>query len=98
MSGWRLADVEERAREAPNSFRIPSRQERETLQPGDAAKLIFTTAGDGERMWVLVKLATDGHYVGSLENRPVVIEGLAPGDAIGFGPEHVADLDRRSDA
>lgn len=103
MGGWRLADVEERASAAPDTFAIPPRAERESLQPGDLAKLVFLDGEPvggpfggpgGERMWVLVGATEGGRYAGTLRNRPVVVRGLALDDEVRFGPEHVADFER----
>lgn len=38
---WSLADIEERAAQNPQTFRIPSRRMRESLSPGNLAKLVF---------------------------------------------------------
>ncbi|WP_374660654.1 hypothetical protein, partial [Phenylobacterium sp.] len=46
--GWCLDDGEELHREAPSKFWIPSADERERLQPGDHAKLIFRISIDND--------------------------------------------------
>jgi hypothetical protein len=86
-----LFDVVERHKAYPRTFLIPSPVERESLRPGDMAKLLF--AGF-ERMWVEVKICKDGRYVGILANRPVMawLSKVEQGDRIEFGPEHVADI------
>ncbi len=90
-----LANAEDRNREAPNSFLIPTREQRENFVPGDLVKLIFEVVGSGdrevsaERMWVQIIEAKAGSYVGTLDNHPQVITTIHPGCRILFGPEHV---------
>jgi len=94
----RVADGESRHREAPRSFFIPARVEREGLQPGDHAKLLFEVVDPGpgdpsaERMWVQVLGVDSGRYVGALTNTPRAITTIAVGDRVDFGPEHVIGI------
>jgi len=104
---WELESGEERHERSPDSFWIPPRAERETLQPGQTAKLLFVIEGEhpgGEicvevgRMWVFVTEAQDGEYVGILDNQPASLEPspdvyLSEGVEIPFHPEHVIDID-----
>ena len=90
-SPYRLADAEKRAVES-TTFKIPSREEREDLWPGDQVKLIFEEIG--ERLWVrVVDVLVEGIYVyvGSIESSPLYSD-LHKGDEIVFGPENVSDL------
>lgn len=95
MTDYRIADGEAEAAAAPRSFFIPSREERESLRPGDLAKLLFELidpqAGQpgGERMWVEVVSSADGRYTGVLANVPSAITTITAGDPVEFGPEHV---------
>jgi uncharacterized protein YegJ (DUF2314 family) len=104
-NGWTLDSAEERAADAPATFLIPSREVRESLSPGDAAKLLFdieTREGARvidrgvDRMWVIVKTKTDRGYIGVLDNDPGHAENLTlhEGDLVIFRPEHVADVGR----
>lgn len=92
---YRLADGEAKQAAAPRSFFIPTRSEREALQQGDYAKLLFEVvdpapgAPGAERMWVQVLGRTDGNYVGALTNVPGSITTISAGDRVDFGPEHV---------
>ena len=100
--GWTLDNGEEYHAAAPETFWIPPREEREALQPGDYAKLIFRIAVDHEeddisfeRMWVLVRGRVDQTYFGILENEPDAIEEneeLWLGTELPFRPEHVIDI------
>lgn len=103
--GWALVSAEERAAAAPTTFVIPSRAMRESLSPGDAAKLLFDIeTRDGgrvidrgvDRMWVIVKAKRKVGYIGVLDNNPGAAENLTlrEKDLVLFGPEHVADIGR----
>ncbi|MGH3362176.1 MAG: immunity protein Imm33 domain-containing protein [Nocardioides sp.] len=93
--GYRLANSEARNEQAPRSFFIPPRSEREALRPGDYARLLFelidpSPADPGaERMWVQVLGVADGNHVGAPTNVPRAITTVGVGDRVDFGPEHV---------
>jgi hypothetical protein len=95
---WYLEDAEERARVAPDSFFIPPRAVRHNLDVGDVVKLLFFIRDpepgglEAERMWVDVKSAAEGIFVGELLNSPSVIGDLRPGDRVVFEPKHVAAI------
>jgi hypothetical protein len=102
--GWALISAETRHAEAPDSFLIPNRRERESLAPGYAAKLLFEIEMREEgrvidrgvdRMWVIVKRRIGANYVGVLESDPRIAEGLTlrPGTEVLFSAEHVSDID-----
>ena len=103
--GWRLVSVEGRYADHPDTFQIPSHDQRSCLLPGDGAKLLFDieTSENGrvidrgvDRMWVIVRLRREGRYLGVLDSDPGTADGLVlhAGDEIVFGPEHVAAIDR----
>lgn len=93
---YTLADAVARNRENPDRFHIPLAGERETLMPGDMAKVVFESGEDGERMWVEVT-TTDPNaelpYEGPLRNNPTCTP-LEFGEIVEFGPEHVIDIVR----
>ena len=97
LDGWCLDDGEEYQRASPDTFWIPDSHEREGLQPGDHAKLIFRISADDEnepvaveRMWVLVRERIDGGCLGVLNNDPYAVaqnDGLWSGVELPFfGP------------
>ena len=101
--GWELISAEDRNAAHPETFQIPAREKRESLAPGEGAKLLFdieTREGGHvvdrgvDRMWVIVKARTDAGYIGVLDNDPGTAENLRlrEGDCITFGPEHIADI------
>jgi len=102
--GWHLEDGEEYHRAAPLSFWIPSISEREHLQPGDLAKLIFAILVEDdvevERMWVIVRERVDGGYLGILDNEPTCIEEndfFWRGIELPFQPRHIINIDQGND-
>jgi hypothetical protein len=104
-NGWTLVSAEERALAYPERFQIPPLAERQSLSPGDAAKLLFDieTKENGcvidrgvDRMWVIIKASTDSGYLGILDNDPGIAENLTlrQGDRVLFGSQHVIDTGR----
>jgi hypothetical protein len=91
---YRLVDVVARSRRHKLTFHVPSEEERTSLRPKDAAKLVFD---DRERLWVEVCEAAGGRYRGVMLGRPAVLLAVRKGDIVDFGPEHVADVVRRED-
>lgn len=81
IDGWCLDDGEQIHSEAPKTFWIPARKEREGLSIGDYAKLVFRISVEKldepvavERMWVVVRERIPGGYLGVLDNEPDAIE------------------------
>jgi hypothetical protein len=104
-NGWTLVSAEERALAYPERFQIPPLAERQSLSPGDAAKLLFDieTKENGcvidrgvDRMWVIIKARTESGYLGILDSDPSVAENLTlrQGDQVAFGSQHVIDTGR----
>jgi hypothetical protein len=102
---WELDSAERRHAESPDTFWIPDRAERERLQPGQAAKLLFVIEADEngvpvlntERMWVFVTEVLAEGYIGILDNQPGSIEPddgghLILGAEVPFRAEHVIDV------
>lgn len=90
----RLSNGEKLAAAHPRTFEIPDKQERESLQPGDFAKMIFD---EQERMWVKVAGRRDnGQYYGHLDNHPVLVT-LSRGDEVEFSPKHVIAIFRKEE-
>ena len=103
--GWTLESAEAHHAKTPETFPIPERAARESLEAGDAAKLLFDIeareAGEVvdrgvDRMWVIIKRRDGDRYMGVLDNDPGTAENLVlgPGTLVWFGPEHVADISR----
>ncbi|MGK6356588.1 hypothetical protein ACMGDH_15350 [Sphingomonas sp. DT-207] len=105
IDGWCLDDGEAYHAEAPDTFWIPERHRRESLGPGDLAKLIFRISIDNadervsvERMWVLVRERTPDGYLGVLDNEPDAIaenDELWLGTELPFSAKHVINIEQR---
>jgi hypothetical protein len=96
----RLVSAEESHAENPETFWIPDKADRDSLQPGDIAKVIFKTyTGDGftgERIWVKVTGRIGNKYIGKLDNIPFIIANKL-GDRVCFRAEHVIDIHRKGE-
>ncbi|PSJ57036.1 DUF2314 domain-containing protein [Kumtagia ephedrae] len=107
IDGWSLEDGETYHAAAPETFWIPSRQKRESLQPGDLVKLIFRISVDDadesiavERMWVLVRERIVGGYLGMLNNEPSAIaanEEFWLGTELPFSAKHVINIEEKDE-
>jgi len=87
--GWCVDDGEQINREAPETFWIPDLAQRQNLNVGDFAKLIFRIAVEGdeisvERMWVAVRERIPGGYMGILDNEP---DAISENGEFGLGAE-----------
>lgn len=99
--GWQLESGVARHAAHPDSFWIPSAEEREGLAPGAVAQLIFSIQTEDEfgtleqsveRMWVYVAGRVGDFYVGRLQSRPECTDDIGPGLEVVFRPEHVIDI------
>jgi hypothetical protein len=96
--GWELDNAEELHSRNPNTFHIPSREERTTLEIGARVKLVFLFLIErngrpliqGERMWCMIQEVSNGRYTGVLESVPATSRAIRTGARIEFGPEHIA--------
>ena len=94
---WWIESAEARKVRFPDTFHIPSRQKRDSLEVGDYAKLFFIFSKNkkgcvGERMWVQVTQVAPNAYEGELRNTPTKIKGLKHGDKVIFLASDVADI------
>lgn len=103
---WQLRSGEDSHRQHPDSFWIPSLSDRQSLQRGRAARLIFEIEGEeedgsiaiqGERMWVIVAERVGDAYIGILDDQPACLEPaenvyLRFGAEVPFRAEHVINI------
>ena len=101
---WGLLDAEAQHSAFPDTFPIPTVDERLKLRTGDMVKLVFVldpppaSGPNAERMWVEVRSAQpDGSFEGWLTNRPVVITSLSPSAVVAFEARHVAGIALRKE-
>lgn len=79
-----FADAQQRARENPETFKVPSEQDLGSLRVGDLVKL----CSNGERFWVeLVSLTDDGQLGG------VPASADAPIGILRFARRHIFDVE-----
>ena len=82
--------------EAPETFYIPPREQRASLQPGQLVKLVFRIEHDEtvdvERMWVIVESRTANGYTGKLDNDPYCTDRIKAGLLVEFEPRHVISI------
>jgi len=103
IDGWCLDSGEARHADAPSTFWLPDRERRESLQPGDLAKLIFCISVDDadepiavERMWVIVRERVGNWYLGILDNEPNAIaenDEFWVGTEVPFSAHHVINIE-----
>lgn len=96
---WKLGDGDERNKKYPQSFWVPSPDEKAEIQPGDIVKLMFEPSffppgSDkiGERMWVRVTKVGPHQLEGRLDNDPICFPRLAYDDTIKFERKHIIDI------
>jgi len=103
---WQLRSGEESHRQNPQTFRLPTLEQRRGLSRGQAAKLIFDIETEdeggkpvltGERMWVIVAERIGEFYIGILDCQPACMTPddtayLRFGAEIPFAPEHVIEI------
>ncbi len=89
---YALASGTEQHQRYPDSFWIPSPDEKSAVQPGDYVKLIFVQGDEnlpGERMWVKVTSRVGDSLRGTLANEPYALTQLAFNDLIEFEDDHI---------
>lgn len=94
-----LVDAEQMHRSNPDTFEIPPKAERHSLNIGDSAKVCFDNK---ERMWVQVvamrlprrNKAEPPRYAGKLDNIPIVVD-MTVGQRVEFEPRHIYQIQRR---
>ena len=99
VKDWALENVDAAHARAPDSFFIPSLEERRALRPGDIVKLIFLLTNQStanvpraERMWVRIDSVRGDQFTGRLDNIPKYLQTLAADDQIAFNVEHIAQI------
>lgn len=97
---WQLVSGVERNRQYPETFSVPSEQEKAELRVGDLVKLSFELrkSREGDRMWVEITGIGRRGYKGLLCNTAVMIPRLEGGRRIGFRSEHIIDWMTAEDA
>jgi uncharacterized protein YegJ (DUF2314 family) len=92
---YKLGNGEDLNRENPDTFYIPTREERESIKEGDTVKLMFIFEDENamtERMWVQVVSKAGNQYKGFLDNVPYSTDSIKAGDEVIFSPEHIIQI------
>lgn len=91
---WHLTSGVESNRTTPETFWIPSDEDKDLLEVGDHVKLNFGMRdGWGERMWVRIEKVGPRRLVGSLCNQPLGIPRLKPDQRIRFTRDDIIDFE-----
>ena len=94
MAVYELEDMEALAAKHPDDFPIPTRAERESLEPADTVQLEFSAGESGECLRaIVIHRRSDWRYLGSITSKPQIIR-MEFGDPVLFGPEHVLAIER----
>lgn len=77
----------------PDTFYIPSDNDKATLEIGDSVKLGLEGGEMGERMWfTIISKDGKGNFAGELDSIPVVYTALEPGDVMEFEAKNIIDI------
>jgi len=91
---WHRCEIEsglERHLEYPDSFEVPSYEDKQDLRPGDRAKLMWAVKrmpAQAERMWVTITDRDGDKLIGTLDNW-AIFAFLHPGEMVKF---HIDDI------
>lgn len=89
---YSLVDGVERNTNHPDTFWIPSEEEKNSLKVKDLAKLGFLSKKDGgERMWVEITERNGDSFKGVLRNNPVLLK-LNYDDEVVFESKNIIDV------
>jgi hypothetical protein len=107
IDGWCIASGEAKHAADPETFEIPDRADRDSLEPGDVVKLIFYFNNTdpreqvaSERMWVLVRQRIPGGYFGVLDNFPwsePMNEEFHDGMELPFAAHHIIEIQAKNE-
>lgn len=100
FDAWELEDAEERNRNAPDLYSIPSLAERKDLRVGERVELYFLFRGtdrhglylQSERLRVTVRAVSSSGYTGTLDESPTSSTLLGKGSSVVFEPRHIASI------
>lgn len=87
---YTLVNGEERAKNNPTTFQIPSDYQKSKVTISDFVKIGFEEEGGfGERMWVSVTKRTENSFEGTLISVPLNLESIKHGDIVKFNSKHI---------
>ena len=89
---YTLIDGIDRNQKNPNTFQIPSKQDKSNLKVGDHVKLGFEDVEGTERMWVKINHISGDHFVGFLDNDPSFLKSIRHKDLVEFNSKHILSI------
>lgn len=92
---WHIADPLPLASEYPDTFWLPSADDKAAVEPGWNVKLMFETRDEErwcERMWVHVTQRRGERLIGRLDNCPIGIARLGWGTKVRFSVDDIIDF------
>ena len=95
IDDWHLMNGVERNKKNPDTFHIPSEEEKDKVVVGQHVKLGWETDLEsqlsGERMWVIVTSIDGTNYTGTLDNDPAVVP-LDVGAVLKFTRDNIISI------
>ncbi|MDP9164686.1 MAG: DUF2314 domain-containing protein [Actinomycetota bacterium] len=92
--GSRLESGTEQNRLYPDTFWVPSSEEKSRIAVGTFVKVMFMDRGKRcERMWVEVTKMNGTCYEGTLSNLPIWVRGVRPEARVRFTGDHIINID-----
>jgi hypothetical protein len=97
---WHRAKIDSglaRHREHPDTFWVPSDEDKAELRPGDGVKLMWSIKRmPGERMWLTITHRDGDNLVGVLDNWAVFAH-IPPGEVVKFRIDDIIDFNWEED-
>jgi len=109
LDGYEIVSGIASSETSPDTFKIPDHDRIARISEGDFVKLNFLISltnkidnVEGERMWVKVAEIRGPYLIGTLANKPIDAwdnenAPLDYGSEVAFLPEHICDVDLRSE-
>jgi hypothetical protein len=91
---FNFIDGVQRNKENPDTFRIPSDEDKRNVKVGDNLKVGCTAAGLTERFWVKVTGIGEDCYLCQVDNELVytTMHGLSHGDPVAVQHKHILSI------
>jgi len=82
----RLINIQQMAKEYPNSFKAPQDSELEKLKVGSSVKVCVDNK---EKVWVEITSIKDSSLKGKIDVHPISLDHISYGDNISFKKENI---------
>jgi len=85
-----LVNVQEMAKNYPDTFSAPDKEALGNISVGDSVKICVNNK---ERLWVEVtEIKGEGKLIGKIDNSPITIDDVSFGDSLIFKEENIYDI------